>query len=104
MDLKVYYQKLRQVEAGISAADVVVVSVETPDGGRAGVKTEVPRLVAARMLVDGKARLANAEEEAQYREKAAEARQAAEQAAAASKVQFTVLSEADMRLLRKAKS
>lgn len=101
MDVKLYYQKLRQVEAGIAEPEVVVVSLETPDGGRAGVRTEVARLTAARMVIEARARLATAEEAAEYHEQVAEARRAAEQAAAANRMQITVISEADLKTLRK---
>lgn len=100
MDLKVYYQKMRQIEASLSEAYVVVVSQETPDGGRAGLRTEVARGVAAKMIVEGRARLATAEEAGEYREQVAEARRAVEQAAAASRMQITVVSEADLRALK----
>ncbi len=101
MDLKVYYQKLRQAEEELQGPHVAVVSLETPDGGRAGVLTETERANAARMIVAGRARPATAEEAAGFRAKAEEAKRAADQAAAASKVQFTVVSEADLRTLRK---
>jgi hypothetical protein len=101
MDLKLYYQKLRQAESNISDAHVVVVSQETPDGGRAGVRTEVPKHVAARMLVEGKIRLATPEEAAAFHEEAAEAKRTADQTAAASRVQFTIVSESDLRAVRK---
>jgi hypothetical protein len=100
MDLKVYYQRMRQIEAALGEAHVVVVSQETPDGGRAGVRTEVPRLVAAKLIVEGRARLATAEEASEYREQTAEARRAAEQAATAGRMQLTVISEADLRALK----
>jgi hypothetical protein len=45
----------------------VVTSRATPDGGRAGVKTELPRTVAARLIADGKADLADPAEAAQFR-------------------------------------
>jgi hypothetical protein len=107
MDLRVYYQKVRQVEAGLTEADVVVVSHETPEGGRAGVRSEVSKRTAAQMVVSGKARLATAGEAAEFREETAAARQAIEQERAASRVQFTVAPESDLRWLRggtKAKS
>jgi hypothetical protein len=100
MDLKVYYQKMRQIEAALGEVHVVVVSQETPDGGRAGVRTEVPRLVAAKLIVEGRARLATAEEASEYREQTAEAKRAAEQAATAGRMQITVISEADLRALK----
>jgi len=100
MDLKVFYRRLREIEASIPEAHAVVVSKETPDGGREGVRTEVPRAVAARMAAEGKARLATAEEAAEFRGQVAEAKRAAEQLAMAGRVQFTVLSEAELRALK----
>ncbi len=93
MELKVYYQKLRQVEGSIAEPYVVVSSLETPDGGRAGVLTEVPRGLAARLIVEGGARLASSEEAVTFREQIAEAKRLAEQSAAASRIQVTVVSE-----------
>lgn len=100
MDLKVFYQKLRQMEASLSEPQVVVVSLETADGGRPGVRTEVPRELAARMVVENRARLATPEESAEFREQTAEAKRAADQAAAASKIQIAVVSESDLRTLK----
>jgi hypothetical protein len=93
MELKVYYQKLRQVEGSITEPYVVVASLETPDGGRAGVLTEVPRALAAKLIVEGGARLATGEESLEFREQVAEAKRLAEQSAAASRIQVTVVSE-----------
>jgi hypothetical protein len=58
MDLRAYYQNMRKIEAGITEPVVVIVSRETPDGGKAGVKNEVTRAVAARMIAEGRAELA----------------------------------------------
>jgi hypothetical protein len=66
MDLRAYYEKIRTIEAVIDAVFAVVTSRTTPDGGRAGVQTELPRAVAARLIADGKADLATPEETAQY--------------------------------------
>jgi hypothetical protein len=95
-----FYQKMRQVEASLEEPHVVVISLETSDGGRAGVPAEVSKAVAARLIVEGKARLATAEEKTAFRDQAAEAKQAAEQLAAAGRMQITVLSEADVRALK----
>ena len=54
MDLRAYYQKIREVTEKIEGDHVVIISLETPDGGRAGVRTEVQRGVAARMIVEGR--------------------------------------------------
>ena len=68
MDVRVYFQKLRQIESGLSGQDIVVVSKETPDGGRPGVLTEVPRSIAARLLMEGSADVASDEVAATLRE------------------------------------
>jgi hypothetical protein len=60
MDSRIYYQKIRDVEAKIPGAYTTVVSLATVDGGKAGTMTEVPRRVAAKMVVDGTATLATA--------------------------------------------
>jgi hypothetical protein len=59
MDLRVYYQKIREVEAKIPGPYAAVISLATPDGGKAGIVTDVPRRVAAKMVVDGTAKLAS---------------------------------------------
>lgn len=68
MDLREYYRKIREIEAEIGEANVVVVSRKTSEGGVRGVKSEVPRNVAAKLIADGRAVLACAEEAARYRE------------------------------------
>jgi hypothetical protein len=100
MDLRVFYQKMRQVEAELTERDVVIVSQETPDGGRAGVASEVPKGTAAKMIVEGKARLATAEEATAFREQMADAKRTADQAAAAGRMQITVISDSDLRALK----
>jgi hypothetical protein len=67
MDLRAYYRKLRGVEAELREESVVVISRETSDGGRAGVKSDVPRALGARLMVDEKADLATPEEAAEFR-------------------------------------
>jgi hypothetical protein len=103
MDVRVYFQKVRQTEASIGEPQPVVVSLDTPDGGREGVRTEVTRALAARMIVDGWARLATAEEAAEYRQKTVEAKQAAEQAAAVGRLQIAVISDSDLRAFKSGK-
>jgi hypothetical protein len=100
MDLKSYYRKIRELEASIEEPHPVVVSLETPDGGRAGVMTEVFKFLAAKMVVEGRAQLASTEETAQFRAEIKEAKRAADEQTAASKVQVAIVSEADLRSLR----
>jgi hypothetical protein len=66
MDVRIYFQKVRQIEAAITKPHAVVVSLETPDGGRAGVSTEVSRVMAARLIAENKARLATDEENNEF--------------------------------------
>ncbi|MBI3281336.1 MAG: hypothetical protein HYZ57_15985 [Acidobacteria bacterium] len=101
MELKQFYQKVRQVEAAIAGPDALVVSLETPDGGRAGVFTEAPRLVAALLVVEGRARLATPGEVDEHCERLARARAEAEQRAAAQRVQFAWVTENEFRKLHK---
>ncbi len=100
MDLRAYYLQLRETEASIAEAHVVVVSSKTPDGGKAGVYTEVPRATAAKLLVEGRARLASTEETEGYRNDVRTARERAQQLAAASRVQVSVISDSELRMLR----
>jgi hypothetical protein len=100
MDLRVYYQKIRDAEARITDEFPVVVSKETADGGKGGTRTEVPRRIAAKLLVEGIAELAQPEEVAQFRAAHAEARRVAEQTAAATRLQVTVLSANDLETLK----
>jgi hypothetical protein len=100
MEVRQYYQKIRQTEASIADIYVVVVSIDTGDGGVAGTATEVSRSNAARLIVDGKARLADPDEAKEYHERAEQARKAAEQKAGAARMQVTVISDADLRALK----
>jgi len=100
MDLQIYYKKIRETEQSLNDPSVVVVSLETPDGGRGGLRTEVPRRTAAKMIVEGAARLATPEETRAFQEEKAEAKRQADQAAAASRMQFTVISPSELRKLR----
>jgi hypothetical protein len=100
MDLQVYYQKIREMETKVADEFPLVVSMETTDGGKVGTKTEVPRRLAAKMLVEGMARLATKEEAKAHREGLAEAKRAVDREAAAARVKLTVLSATDLERLR----
>jgi hypothetical protein len=100
MDLRLFYQKIRETENAIAEEFPVIVSKQTGDGGKEGAMTEVPRPLAAKMVVDGIARLATAEELATYRETLAESRRQAEQVAAANRLQISVLSTRELEQLK----
>jgi hypothetical protein len=96
MDLRIYYQKIREVEAKIDDVFPVVISLATADGGKAGVCSEVPRRLAAKLVVEGLAKLASSEEAEAFRKENAEAARRAEENAAAQKVQVVVVPAAAM--------
>jgi hypothetical protein len=100
MDLQLYYQKIRAIEERIGDEFPIVISNESADGGKGGKSTEVPRRIAAKLVVEGLARLASADETKTYRDQVAEARRLAEQMEQASRVQLTVLSTADLKQLK----
>jgi hypothetical protein len=103
MDLRAYYQKIRDTESRLVEQFPVLVSCQTQDGGKTGVCTEVSRSLAAKMLVEGTAREANAEELRAFRRAQAEAKRAAEETEAAKTLQFKVVSVDEVRKLTGAK-
>lgn len=78
MDLRAYYKKICKLEAEIPEPYVVVVSRETPDGGKPGVKTDVPRSLAAKLIVEDQATLASPEDSAEFRADTERRRRAAQ--------------------------
>lgn len=100
MDLRVFYQKIRQIEKEIDQPHVVVLSRDTPDGGRAGRRSEVTREIAARLIVEGRAVLATAEEALAFYEEIREARRIAEQSALSQRLQVNVISDRDIKALQ----
>jgi hypothetical protein len=91
VDLRAYYKKVREVEASLSGDFAVVVSLETTDGGKAGVTSEVAKLTAAKMVVEVRARLASEAEEEVFQQQIRDAKMAFDQAAAVNKMQFVVV-------------
>jgi hypothetical protein len=102
MDLRAYYQKIREIETRIEEAFAIVVSLETGDGGKAGIATEVSRGIAAKMVVEGIVRMAAPEEVAEFLTQKAEAVRVAVQEAAAGQVQLSVVSTSELNQLKAA--
>jgi hypothetical protein len=71
MNIRAYFHKLRETERNIGPEWVVVVSNDTPDGGKAGRCVEVNREGAAKMIVGGSGRLATEEETLNFRDEVA---------------------------------
>lgn len=95
MDLRVYFRKIREIEAALTEEYPVLVSVETPDGGKPGSYCEATRYNAARMIAEGRAVLATAEQAEEYRAQQAAARKAAAQAEIAKRIQVAIVSDSD---------
>lgn len=93
MNLRAYFQKIRQAEALIESDAVLTVSVAGDDGGLEGIRSEVPRALAAKLIVEGKVRLATVEEtEAQKADQEERRRQIAEKDAS-QRLQVAILSD-----------
>ncbi len=101
MDLKGYYRKLREIAKGLEEEFVVVKSQATPDGGVAGRLTEVGRELAAKMVADGLAHIAGKDEAESFRQKLAQEKKQADEKRVSDKIQFAVLTEADLRALQR---
>ncbi len=95
MDLRRFYRKVR--EHSFAEPYVMVRSVETSDGGHEGVVSEVPRDIAAMLIVGGKTILASQDEIDSYRTLQEEAKTAHEKAEMAKRVQVAIISDVDGR-------
>lgn len=87
MDLKAYFRKIRDAEKSMKGEYQLVVSLSTPDGGKAGVITEVATAVASRLIVEAKARRASDEESRRFLEEQAARRKAVAKEVIATAVQ-----------------
>jgi hypothetical protein len=102
--MRTYYQKIRDIEQTFLEPFVVVESNETADGGKEGLLTEVPKRLAAKMIADGRARLATEQSIHEFHEKKAEAKRASDQEAITNKLQMMLVPTAElMRTKRSAK-
>lgn len=101
MDLRAFYQKMRKIEQEITAPHVVMVSIETPDGGKAGVRTEVNRESAAKLIVEGRSRLATPEEADEFHRHMRASIREREKAVLTSRLNINILSDDEMATIRK---
>jgi len=97
MDLKNYFKKIRDAEASIEEPFPLIVSLETPDGGKPGAVVEVSRLEAAKAMVEGRAVRANGEQKEAYFEHEAERKKSAEKAELSRRLQIAIISDSDLR-------
>ena len=97
MNLKAYYQKIRDLEQKLVEPFVVLVSRETPDGGKEGLLTEVPRRLAVKMIADERAQLASEGAAKEFHENNTQAKRAADQEAAVNKAQVIIVPAPDIK-------
>ncbi len=97
MDLRSYYGKVRAADATLTGEHIVMVSLETSEGGKEGVRTEVPRAIAAKLIAEQRARVASAEEAAEFHEANRQAKVAHEETEAAKRVQVMVIPSHELR-------
>jgi len=91
VDLRLYYSKIREVESTLDTPYVVVVSMATSDGGKAGVLTETTRHQAAKQIAEGKARPATEDESLEFHSANASKKRDQEEFEAMNRVQFVVM-------------
>jgi hypothetical protein len=93
VDLRQYFKKIRETEANLAEPFLLIVSLETPEGGRAGVVTEVSRELAAKMFVEGRAVLADDQQRHAYFERQAATKKAAEKADLSRRLQVAIITD-----------
>ncbi|NDJ10236.1 MAG: hypothetical protein EBY17_03480 [Acidobacteriia bacterium] len=97
MDLRTYYANIRAVEATLEGEYIVVVSLATSEGGKAGVAAEVPRYVAAKMINDLRARAATSEETELFHVESENRRERIEQEEEARRMRVMVIPASELR-------
>ena len=97
MDLKNYFKKIKDTESSIEEQYLLIVSVETPDGGKPGTVIEVSRQEAAKAMVEGRAVRANEEQKEGYYKQEAERKRSAEKAELSRRLQIAIISDSELR-------
>ncbi len=92
MDVRQYYKKMREVESAIKEPFVLVTSLETSDGGKPGIVSEVSREQAAKLIVEARVVLSTDAEGIAFIEKQEAEKKAFEKADIASRLQVTIVS------------
>jgi len=100
MDLRTFYQRVREVASSIADDPTLVTSLQTPEGGKPGIISEVTRTNAARMIAEGKARLASGEEAEAHRAHLQASLERMRRELESRNLQVTVISEAELRRMR----
>lgn len=98
MDMKKYYKRVREIESTLPD-EVVLISKETPEGGKAGRFTEAPRHTAARLIAEGVAERASDADSAAFIETTREQHADELRKRAAASIQVSVVTEEQVRAL-----
>ena len=96
MDLRQYFRKLRDIESGLVDAYPVVISLETSDGGRDGVVSEVSRETAAKLIMEGRAVLASEQQKEDFLLHLEIRKKAAEKLELSRRVQVAIIADPDL--------
>ena len=97
MDLRQYFKKIKDTEEEIKEEYPLIVSAETPDGGKAGAVVEVSRQQAAKAIVENRAVLATEEQKIAHLALLEERKKSFEKADLARRLQFAIISDAEYR-------
>lgn len=97
MDVKQYFRRLHEIEESFVDKFPVVISLETADGGKAGLTAEMSRPVAAKMILEGRAVLATPDQKAAYYDYQEATKKAAEKAALAKRVQVAIIADPEFQ-------
>jgi len=97
MDLRSYYTRIRETEETLTAEHLVVVSLKTSEGGKEGVRTETSRGIAARLIAEGRARVASDDEALDFYEMHRESKERIDNEEAARRLQVMVIPASDFK-------
>lgn len=97
MDLKQYFRRLREIENSFVDSYPVLVSLDTPDGGKSGLISEMSRHVAAKMIVEGRAIPASEEQKTFYYQQQEAIKRASEKAEMAKRVQVAIIADPEFQ-------
>ena len=96
MDLRAYYKAIRDAETGLNGDHFVVVSLATAEGGKAGVMTQASRANAARLMTEGRARIATPEEAETFHKSNRAGKDKHDREEAARRIQVMVIQPSDV--------
>lgn len=97
MDVRQYFRKLREVEGGLQDPFPVIISLETSDGGKPGVISEVSREAAAKLILEGKAVLASDGQKQDFLTSLEARKRSAEKSELARRIQVAIIADPELQ-------